>query len=150
MTPMRQVTPLVLVALACGAAGCGTNDDAGRSTVVVPATQEAPADVDSMEQRAQDASDLSADWPTLWCQAEVGMTRRRLATLMGPPTMPDSGMVPYISVDASPPDPVGSDTWSAPGSYSFNAFYDSDLRVQQLDFGGPDTEIACNRVRVAQ
>jgi hypothetical protein len=39
---------------------------------------------------------------------------------------------------------AGSDTREAPGSYQFNAFYDTNLRVQQLDYEGPPRKLTCS------
>jgi hypothetical protein len=48
----------------------------------------------------------------------------------------------------SPPEAAGSDTREAPGSYQFNAFYDTNPQVQQLDFEGPARTLACPVLRV--
>ncbi len=64
-------------------------------------------------------------------------------------------LIPYVKINANgeneneaPPQAAGSDTWEAPGSYQFNAFYDRSLHVQQLDFGGPGRELPCAAIRV--
>jgi hypothetical protein len=89
-------------------------------------------------------------WPDLWCEAYVGMTKIELEDLMGPATDPDSNKIDLIgSIDQeSPPEPAYSDTWEAAGSYQYNAFFSTDDTVQQLDFNGPEGEIGCDDVRV--
>ena len=59
-------------------------------------------------------------------------------------------LIPRVHAGASPQpyEPGGSDTWEAPGSGEFNAFYDKDLRVRQLDIGGRPTNSPCPAVRV--
>jgi len=100
---------------------------------------------DSLEQRAAEP-DPSGDWSEKWCEATVGMSRSALHALMGEPTQPDSGKIPLIAL-GGPPEPLGADTWEAPGSYQFNAFYNRDLNVQQLDVNGPDNTIICDTIR---
>jgi hypothetical protein len=104
----------------------------------------------SAETATGTAENFVRRWPSLWCSAKVGMSRSALHSLMGPPTEPDSGKIPLIPhVGAtSPPEPQGSDTWQAPGSYQFNAFYDPALHVQQLDFNGPKSALPCSDSRV--
>jgi len=100
---------------------------------------------DNLEKRAAEAEVASTDWPEAWCKARIGMTRNGLVELMGEPTERDSGRIPLIpDIENIPPDPVGSDTWEVAGSGEYNAFYDTDLKVQQLD--GP-SEIGCSEIR---
>lgn len=100
---------------------------------------------DELEERAAEAEVVSADWPETWCKARIGMTRNGLVELMGEPTERDSGRIPLIpDIENIPPDPVGSDTWEVAGSGEYNAFYDTDLNVQQLD--GP-SDIGCSEIR---
>jgi hypothetical protein len=93
---------------------------------------------------------LVASWPEKWCRAKPGISRAELWRIMGKPTTEDSGklaLIPHVGTK-SPPEPQGSDTWEAPGSYQFNSFYNPDLDVQQLDFNGPKDEIGCPVIRV--
>jgi hypothetical protein len=100
---------------------------------------------DDLEKRAAEAKVASADWPEAWCKVRIGMTRDGLVDLMGEPTERDSGRIPLIpDIENVPPDPVGSDTWEVAGSGEYNAFYDTDLNVQQLD--GP-SDIGCSEIR---
>jgi hypothetical protein len=101
--------------------------------------------VDDLARRAVEAKVASADWPEAWCEARIGLTRDGLVELMGEPTERDSGRIPLIpDIENIAPDPVGSDTWEVAGSDEYNAFYDTDLKVQQLD-GPPD--IGCAEIR---
>ena len=70
---------------------------------------------------------------------------------MGPPTQPSSGYIPLIPLDTNefPPEPVGQDSWEAPGSYRFTAFYGTGSKVQQLDFSGPERVLACDKSRAS-
>ncbi len=88
-----------------------------------------------------------AQWLSLWCQAQPGMTRNELWQLMGMPSGPDSGVIPLIPSGSQPPSPNGSDTWQAAGTFQFNAFYSTRLTVQQLDFNGPEGKLACPTIR---
>lgn len=140
----RTILAAALAAVAALALGCGGSDSADPETAA--ATSPAAATEDSLETRA--AENIGEDWPTLWCQARLGMTRDELANLMGPPPYPDSGRIPLVDIDRRPPEPVGSDTWEAPGTHQYNAFYDRNLRVQQLDLNGPDDAIRCSPERI--
>jgi hypothetical protein len=60
-------------------------------------------------------------WPSKWCSARLGMTRAQMRAVMGNPTeelLPDSGN-PQMSWDAF--------------EFQFNAFFDVNDRVRQLD-----------------
>lgn len=105
------------------------------------------------------SSALVSEWPERWCRVRIGANREQVSEIMGAvPTEADSGKMPLIppiklnargeNENEGPPRPAGSDTWQAPGSYSFNAFYDRALRVQQLDFEGPARELGCASIRV--
>ena len=81
--------------------------------VILAALLAACSDGDSKSAIPQDVADA---WPTKWCQAEPGIAKEELVTLMGQPTS-------------------ASDTtmsWSA-HQYQFNAFIDPTGTVEQLD-----------------
>jgi hypothetical protein len=64
-----------------------------------------------------DVSQNVADaWPAKWCEAEPGITKEQLATIMGQPTGTSATSM----------------SWSA-HQYQFNAFLDPDGTVRQLD-----------------
>jgi hypothetical protein len=64
-------------------------------------------------QVSQSAADA---WPAKWCQAQPGATKEELVAIMGPST----GSSPTTM------------TWSA-HQYQFNAFFDENGKVRQLD-----------------
>ena len=79
---------------------------------------------------------IADGWPAKWCQAEPGNTKEKLVALMGPPTVATAGGM----------------TWSA-HRYQFNAFFDSDGTVRQLDINNyslsaaEKAALACASVR---
>lgn len=162
--PMRLAIVGVLAGAMLALAGCG----GGGSTVTVMKTtagsSSAPAKQYSGELPAgvtdEPSQILVAEWPKRWCRAAIGISRVQLMRVMGAvPTEAGSRKIPLIPPlhigargqveNNAPPVPAGSDTWEAPGSYQFNAFYDRSLHVQQLDFSGSEQELPCPVVRVA-
>jgi|GEM_PF-5741893 len=105
---------------------------------------------DTNDKPALEQTAKADEWPELWCEARVGMSKAELEGLMGPATRPESNRIPQIPGIAkdSPPNPAYSDTWEAAGTYQYNAFISTDEAVQQLDFNGPENEISCDDVRV--
>jgi hypothetical protein len=75
-------------------------------------------------------------WPAKWCQAEPGVAKQQLATIMGQPT---SASDTHMS-------------WSA-HQYQFNAFLDPDGTVNQLDINlhslsdAEKAALKCDKVR---
>jgi hypothetical protein len=104
-------------------------------------------------------SSTPSEWTERWCEVEIGDSREEATATMGTyPTEEDSGKIPHIpeielndqgeNVNEGPPLPLGSDTWEAAGTYQFNAFFDTNERMQQLDFAGPESEIDCAVTRI--
>jgi hypothetical protein len=142
--------------------GCGGGTKTVTETSVVPTDSTEPQYEGKLPPGVTDdpSRDLIAEWPERWCQVKPGFSRLQVSRIMGAvPTEADSGKIPHIpyiklnengeNENEAPPTPAGSDTWEAPGSYQFNAFYDPSLHVQQLDFGGPDSELPCATTRVS-
>lgn len=84
------------------------------------------------------ASQSAADaWPTRWCDAQPGMTREQLVAIMGPET------------NKSPT----TMTWSTPHHYQFNAFFDANGTVKQLDINtyalstAEQAALKCEKIR---
>jgi hypothetical protein len=81
---------------------------------------------------------VAKTWPARWCQAQVGMTKEQLYVVMGQPTRGTQA----------------SSTWSA-FNYEFNAFFDTDGRVRELDTNPVNltsvelAQIQCPQVRRA-
>jgi hypothetical protein len=149
--------------------GCGEKtEETATETTSTPNASDAPASDSEKAIAESDGSyanapvitrELAEEWPDRWCRVRIGMTREQVVRTMGSyPTDQDSGKIPKIPEitgspsgkveNAAPPEPAGSDTWEAPGTYQFNAFFDLDLRVQQLDFGGPAPRLSCPSIRV--
>ena len=167
------VLGLVLVSVALVASE-GNDDRSGRSEVTLTASGEAAAlpsggsdphragcgdpwgacGAEEAYRRAlidERAEELTRAWRDAWCEALLGMAREELIARMGEPAQRDSRQTPLTPPrsDASgdrsaPPAPIGSDTWEVPGRDRFNAFYDDEYRVQQLD--GP-AGIECAEIR---
>jgi len=102
---------------------------------------------------------LVREWPRRWCRVRIGDTREEAVIKMGAyPTSQNKPQIPLIPpvhrnaagelVNEAPPAPYGVDTWEAPGSHRFNSFFDTDQRVQQLDFNGPPGKLPCDAIRV--
>ena len=150
-------------ALALALAGCGGGGSTVTVTKSTAGSPSAPAKQYSGELPAgvtdEPSQGLVAEWPKRWCRAAIGISRVQVVRVMGAvPTEASSRKIPLIPPlhigargqveNHAPPAPAGSDTWEAPGSYQFNAFYDPSLHVQQLDFSGSEQELACPIVRV--
>lgn len=140
-----------MVVLAFVLAGCG----GGMETVVV--TESRPAD--QSDEAPNTSPALTNQWPARWCEVKIGDSRKEVTRLMDSyPTEQNSHKIPLIppihinesgeAEGSAPPMPAGSDTWEAPGTYQFNAFYDRSQRVQQLDFSGPERKLGCAAIRI--
>jgi hypothetical protein len=100
---------------------------------------------------------LLEEWPQRWCEVKVDDSQREvIKTMGGPPVKEDSEVFAHIpplgpsgEIEAPPPAHT-ADTWAVrtPALVLFNAFYDSSMHVQQLDFAGPDSYIPCPTTRV--
>jgi len=82
-------------------------------------------------------SQSTADkWPVKWCQAQPGNTREEIVAIMGAPT------------NSSPT----TMTWSA-HQYQFNAFFDSNGKIRQLDINpyslspAEQAALPCDKIR---
>lgn len=147
-------------AIALGLAGCGgdsTGEDAG--VTITPGSSVVAKSDGSHDNAPAITKALVQEWPSRWCSIKIGVSREAVVRAMGAyPTEENSHkipLIPPIDLNASgenrteaPPEPAGSDTWEAPGSYQFNAFYDTSLHVQQLDFNGPTKRLPCKEIRV--
>jgi hypothetical protein len=145
---------LAVAALLVGCGGGSSPTSAGGGVVVTPSS-EIVAESDTKEANAPPITKtLVREWPPRWCDIKMGDTREEVVLAMGAyPTEQNSHKIPLIAPMKngkinSPPEAAGSDTWEAPGSYQFNAFYDTNLRVQQLDFEGPARLLSCPAIRV--
>lgn len=139
---------------------CGGGDDGNASAgVTISAQSEVVAESDTNESNAPPVTkQLVREWPHRWCGIRIGETREQATIAMGAyPTDENSHKIPLIPPirlnsqgenTAQVPEPAGSDTWEAPGSYQFNVFYDTSLRVQQLDFEGPPRDLPCPAIRI--
>lgn len=151
---------LAVIGVICGIGLVGCGGSSETSGVTITPTSEVVAQSDSKESNAPPITrTLVREWPSRWCQVKVGASREAVVVAMGSyPTQQDSHkipLIPYVHLNArgedlneAPPMAAGSDTWQAPGSYQFNAFYDTSLHVQQLDFGGPASKLPCATTRV--
>jgi hypothetical protein len=83
-------------------------------------------------------------WPAQWCHVQIGMTRTQVRALMGAPTDefgPETG-TPQMS-------------WSA-YEYQFNAFFDINDKVRQLDINmsqltsAEKAALTCDQTRKAR
>jgi hypothetical protein len=115
----------VLLWTIVGAAGCGTNDPSpDRAEQVLEKyerlerelEEEQKADQRKLHRLNERLRNRAREWKTLWCQATVGMTKRDLRDLMGPPT---------TSLGEA-------DLWDGYG-VSVMALYDTELRAYSLD-----------------
>lgn len=86
----------------------------GMAVAAVLAACSASGSAGEGSQVSQSAADA---WPARWCDAQPGITREQLVAIMGPET------------NKSPT----TMTWSTPGHYQFNAFFDGNGTVKQLD-----------------
>jgi len=148
---MKRLALLGFLCAAGALAGCGGGEATGG--VTISPTSEVVAESDTKEPDAPPITKgLVREWPTSWCDdIRIGESREEVVAAMGAyPTEQDSHKIPLIPPIGTdrPPEAAGSDTWEAPGSYQFNAFYDTNLRVQQLDFGGPAGDLPCAAIRV--
>jgi hypothetical protein len=144
---------LVVAGLLVGCGGGSSSTGAGGVTITP--TSEVVAESDTKEANAPPITKtLVREWPQRWCEIKIGDTREEVVVAMGAyPTEENSRKIPLVPPMRngkinSPPEAAGSDTWEAPGSYQFNAFYDTNLRVQQLDFEGPPRTLPCAAIRV--
>lgn len=71
------------------------------------------------------------EWAKKWCSLEIGMTRAKVKSIMGPPSTEFDGS----GGDAPQLDYNGFD-------YQFNVFFDIDDKVKQLDFAPGDDAIS--------
>src|SRR4051794_6661152 len=76
-------------------------------------------------------AEVAKTWPDKWCQADSGMSRKDMRTLMGPP----SDEVTQAQASSNGGDPQMS--WDY-AEYQFNAFFDVNDRVRQLDVNDID------------
>lgn len=148
--------PLAVLAFS----GCGGGSSTDSAGVTITPTSEVVAESEGSYDNAPPITkELVREWPERWCTIPIGASREEVVKAMGAyPTDQDSHKIPHIplihlnsrgeDVNPKPPMPAGSDTWEAPGSFQFNAFFDSSLRLQQLDFGGPAAELPCAATRV--
>lgn len=126
---IRPVT-LILLALALALTGCG---GATETSTEKPAKPEVSGESDSKSSDSTSQSgtaavdrEMAERWPTAWCKAKVGMTRAQMIKLMGPPQS-------EFTLDQAAAD--GGDpqiSWDF-AEWQFNAFFDSDDKVRQLD-----------------
>jgi hypothetical protein len=150
---MRLLALLALSAVALS--GCG----GGSETTVTETVGAAAPTTQTDKTTPSGTRSVPSEWTDRWCAVKIGDTREEATAKMGAyPTEEDSGkipLIPYVKIgpdgqneNEGPPTPAGSDTWEAPGTYQFNAFFDKDLRVQQLDFNGPKDELPCAIIRI--
>jgi hypothetical protein len=139
---------------AAALAGCGSADSDSTSATITPGSPVVAKSDGSYSNAPAITKALVREWPARWCGVQIGDSRDDVTRKMGAyPTEQDSHKIPLIppirhGESTAPPEPAGSDTWEAPGSYQFNAFFDTSLRVQQLDFSGPSRSLPCSLIRV--
>jgi hypothetical protein len=145
----------LLALSAVALSGCG----GGSETTVTETVGAAAPTTQTDKTTPSGTRSVPSEWTDRWCTVKIGDTREEATAKMGAyPTEEDSGkipLIPYVKIgpdgqneNEGPPIPAGSDTWEAAGTYQFNAFFDKDLRVQQLDFNGPKDELACAIIRI--